>query len=680
MSDTTTASRVFLAELTHTHITVDAKNTPLAIGYVGSYLKQELGPHVDIELFKYPTDLSTALGERMPKLVAFSNYMWNEELGFAFARRIKAVNPSVVTVIGGPNYPTDAAEQNAYMADHPEVDFFVDGEGEIVFRDLVLALEAGGFDARQLRSGALAIPGVHYRHENRGYTNGPARRIANIDTVLPSPYLSGILDKFFDKNLTPLLQTSRGCPYSCTFCHDGSRYANKTYRYSNERIHRELLYAAQHTQVPSLTLADLNWGIFPEDLEVAVLIKEIQNQYGWPQNIQTATAKNQKERIVEMSRILGGAMIVGASIQSNDDEVLANIKRKNIGYETIVKMAKEASKTDASTFTEIILALPGDTVAKHMQAVFDMLDAGIQDINLYQYILLRGTEGANNESRRRFAYQTAFRVIPRCFGIYDILGEPVRVSEIHEVVIGNSTMPHEDYLACRDFDLSLMIFNNGRILDEFFYSAAHLGLKRGEIIRDAHERAVAPGSGLHDIYKSYREDEQSNFRPTKEALSKFVLQEGGLELYLAGKRGQNQLHFWKSVAIFDRLSAVTECLTECIKDLLRQRDRTSAVIDSYFGDLRQLVHLKKGLPTELDVEYRFSSAFDFLELEKTGYMVNPFDGGLQRNATTLLLRHSPERRQIISAYLDQYGSDMKGLAHLTHRFPAKILFRAVDRC
>jgi len=98
------------------------------------------------------------------------------------------------------------------------VDFFVDGEGEIVFRDLVLALEAGGFDARQLRSGALAIPGVHYRHENRGYTNGPARRIANIDTVLPSPYLSGILDKFFDKNLTPLLQTSRGCPYSCTFC------------------------------------------------------------------------------------------------------------------------------------------------------------------------------------------------------------------------------------------------------------------------------------------------------------------------------------------------------------------------------------------------------------------------------------------------------------------------------
>ena len=34
-----------------------------------------------------------------------------------------------------------------------------------------------------------------------------------------SPYLSGMLDEFLDDpNLSPLLESNRGCPYSCTFC------------------------------------------------------------------------------------------------------------------------------------------------------------------------------------------------------------------------------------------------------------------------------------------------------------------------------------------------------------------------------------------------------------------------------------------------------------------------------
>ena len=40
-------------------------------------------------------------------------------------------------------------------------------------------------------------------------------------TAFPSPYTTGLLDEFFDEKLTPMVQTSRGCPYSCTFCHDG---------------------------------------------------------------------------------------------------------------------------------------------------------------------------------------------------------------------------------------------------------------------------------------------------------------------------------------------------------------------------------------------------------------------------------------------------------------------------
>ena len=35
------------------------------------------------------------------------------------------------------------------------------------------------------------------------------------------------MDKFFDGKLIPMLQTNRGCPFSCTFCTDGKADVNK---------------------------------------------------------------------------------------------------------------------------------------------------------------------------------------------------------------------------------------------------------------------------------------------------------------------------------------------------------------------------------------------------------------------------------------------------------------------
>ena len=135
----------------------------------------------------------------------------------------------------------------------------------------------------------------------------------------------------------------------------------------------------------------------------------------------TATAKNQKDRIVEMSRMLGDLLQLGASMQSTDAEVLRDIKRTNISLDAIVKMAKGATASQTGSFTEIILGLPGDTKDKHIKSVFDMLDAGIQDVRSFQFILLPGTEGSDTASRERYQYDTGFRVLARCFGRYDDL-------------------------------------------------------------------------------------------------------------------------------------------------------------------------------------------------------------------------------------------------------------------
>lgn len=44
--------------------------------------------------------------------------------------------------------------------------------------------------------------------------------------TLPSPYLMGLMDKFFDEKLCPLIHTTRGCPFKCAFCAEGAAYYN----------------------------------------------------------------------------------------------------------------------------------------------------------------------------------------------------------------------------------------------------------------------------------------------------------------------------------------------------------------------------------------------------------------------------------------------------------------------
>ena len=90
-----------------------------------------------------------------------------------------------------------------------------------------------------------AIDGSVFIHPNKNILVKGQRppRIRFLDDI-PSPYLSGMLDNFFDGRLSPLLETNRGCPFKCSFCHTGNDYFQKIHMFSIERIKQELEYIA----------------------------------------------------------------------------------------------------------------------------------------------------------------------------------------------------------------------------------------------------------------------------------------------------------------------------------------------------------------------------------------------------------------------------------------------------
>ena len=668
-------TKILFADLTHTGTVIDANSFPLAIGCIAAAAKTALGDAISVELVKYPAALSCSLDRDTPDVAAFSNYMWNERLGQAYATAIKQRHPGTVTIFGGPNYPIDAAEQEAWLRGRPDIDFYIEGEGELAFIALLGALADFDFNVAALKASGRDLASAHYFVGDRFVRGTLLPRIVDLDQSSPSPYLMGLMDGFFDGKLTPLVQTSRGCPYSCTFCHDGIAYATKTRRFSQQRIDAELAYVQQKVTVPSLTLADLNWGMFPEDIETAKTLARMKVTSKWPARVNTATAKNQKKRIIEMARLLGDSMYIGASIQSTDAEVLKNIKRTNIDNAAIVEMAKESRRSNSLTFSELILGLPGDSKEKHFRSIDDMLTTGIEEIHSYQFILLPGTEGANPATRQKFGYQTRFRVLPRCFGRYPVYGGEVPVAEIHEVCVGNDSMSYADYQDCRWFDLTLAIFNNGSIVNEVINLALTLGVDRAQLIRQIHDLAVAPDSPLLSVYQGFRDDEEKNFWD-EAALQDFLARPEGFDAYLAGSYGANQIFKYRFQAVFTMLDSVLDIVFGATRSALTAVIAEDARIDDYLTQLRAIILASRSALTEVDLSFEMAVNFDFVTLERGGWQADP---RALWSAESHLLRigHSPAQRDVLNAYFQQYGVSMNGLMYFIHRNAARTLYRSL---
>ncbi|MBT5303718.1 MAG: radical SAM protein, partial [Candidatus Scalindua sp.] len=460
---------IYLADLTHTGSGIASNVMPLGIGLLAAHLLKYASDEINIELFKYPDDLDRALSRQSPQVIGFANYSWNLNLSYKFTTRIKEVAPNSVVVFGGPNYGLTESEVETFWRRYPEIDFYIVGEGEIAFLQLYQKLEQSDYNVSAVKNSISPPQNCHYVKDNRIVKGNMLERIETLDGV-GSPYLSGIMDKFFDNILIPIIHTTRGCPFTCAYCSEGSRYYSKVARRKDIiNLNEELDFIAQRKwKTENLVMTDANFGMYKEDREKAEIIAKIQDKFNWPKHILVSTGKNNKERVIEISDILKGSLSITASIQSSDHAVLQNINRTNISLEAMDTIVKNSSSVDATTYCEIILGLPGDSVVTHTDSLREVITSGINIIRMYQLILLPQTELNTPEFRSRYGIQTKFRINPRSFGNYDVLGEKLISVEAEEICVASNVLTFEDYLQCRELDLTIEIIHNSGAFEELY--------------------------------------------------------------------------------------------------------------------------------------------------------------------------------------------------------------------
>lgn len=666
--------RIFLADLGHNQLTKSSDVYPLGVANLATYLQAyfEIRGQLQISLFREPQELKAALDEDPPEVLGLSSYSWNHELSLHLARYAKARHPKALTLMGGPNFPLTAAEQEKFLRELPEIDIAVRGptyEGERAFLNIMRRFHEVGHSLAALQE--VPVPGNMWVNRKTGeFVQGTELdRMIDLDEI-PSPYLAGLMEPFFATGYFPMMQISRGCPFSCTFCNSSVASNSKIYRHSLENVKADLDYIAQRVkpEIP-LCFADDNFGMYPWDEEVADYIGYLQDHRGWPNYIRTTTGKNQGERIVRVMRKIKGALPMTSAVQSLNPEVLKNIKRSNISLETYAQIQQEVQAQGMQSYGELILCLPGETKASFMQAVHDLLETGVKRVSAHQLMLLHGAPLSNPDSRERFGFKTRFRVVARNIGNYT--GKPV--IETEEMVVETHTFSFDDYLDCRVFHLLLTIYCYEGNFEEAFEFARLQGIKPHDLIVRLQSMLDRAPAALQETINDFIAESKEELFDTKEECVAWA--QGHFDGLAEGNLGGNLLSKYSMIGRFYVLPEALDFLETGIRNALTdglKADKADMLRD-VMNYLRSIM-LHVPFAQSLSAMPSWISSYDVEAWRLDRYKKN-LEAFYYSQPRTFSAIVEPKRKALIESRIATFGEHPAGLGKFTRTMFAQDLRR-----
>lgn len=163
------------------------------------------------------------------------------------AKLIKHVNPNTFIVLGGV-HPTFM--YNQILAEYPEVDVIVIGEGEYTMLELVKALDKNkNVDFKN-------IQGLAFRKGRKIVKTSPRPLITDLD-ALPFPARHLVpMHRYREIEDSTAIISSRGCTFQCIFCSSGPFWHHKIRMRSAKNVVDEVEEVVIKYKFPVINFAD----------------------------------------------------------------------------------------------------------------------------------------------------------------------------------------------------------------------------------------------------------------------------------------------------------------------------------------------------------------------------------------------------------------------------------------
>ena len=268
-------------------------------------------------------------------------------------------------VVWGNVHPSLLPEQTLI---EPSIDYVVIGAGEYTLLELVQHLEDGN-------SKLAEIKGLAYKENGRVIINEPRPFIKDLDE-LPDPAWHLIdVKKYWDITLN----TSRGCPYRCTFCYNRAYYQGYRGDLSAERVVSQIEHLRRRYGAKRIKFYEDNFTSNLKRLrKLCSLINDKKIKVKW--DCETRAGLNEKD-IALMAK--SGCISVGLGVESGSPRMLKFL-HKGTTIETIEETFWLLVKHKILPRIYIISGLPTETMEdfKLTQQLIKRLDTPP-----YQYMM-----------------------------------------------------------------------------------------------------------------------------------------------------------------------------------------------------------------------------------------------------------------------------------------------------
>jgi anaerobic magnesium-protoporphyrin IX monomethyl ester cyclase len=360
---------------------------PLGLASMAAYLEKENIQADIVDYFAKPFSdgfIRDYLAREKPAFIGFSCTTSSFLDGVRIAKMAKKTLPGIQTVFGGPHV---SALKTKTLADFPEVDFAVVGEGEQTLASLV-ACEGEVEESSPL-------PGVVYRGpEGIPHFNGYRSKGIDLDS-LPFPAYEK-LDGYPQAYKLPIFNyptvpntsciSSRGCPYACSYC-DRSVFGS-SFRYNSaEYLYEHLKYLHDRFHIRHINFYDDQFTFNRKRVEAFTRLM-IDKPLGMTFNC----AVRAEHIDLDLARMMkeGGCWMISLGVETGDEDLLAQ-HRKNPNLEMLAGKIHLIHKAGIRVKGLLMMGLPGETessIQKSMDYVFSL---PIDDINVSKFTPFPGT-------------------------------------------------------------------------------------------------------------------------------------------------------------------------------------------------------------------------------------------------------------------------------------------------
>lgn len=432
------------------------------------------------------------LYKRKPDVLCFSCYIWNLSYVEMLAHEIHKIFPELPIWLGGPEVSYDSAEVLKRL---PEITGVMKGEGEETFLEIV------SYYCNHMEETALKqIAGITYRQQDGTILENEWRKIIDLSSV---PFVYENMEDF--KNKIIYYETSRGCPFSCSYCLSS---IDKCLRFrSLELVKKELQFFIDH-KVPQVKFVDRTFNC-RHDHAMAVWTYLYEHDNGITNfHFEVSADLLNEEELELISKMRPGLIQLEIGVQSTNPQTIQEIHR-TMKFDEVARVVRRIhAGGNVHQHLDLIAGLPHEDYESFGKSFDDVYALRPEQLQLGFLKVLKGSYMKEHEAE---------------YGL-------VHKSQPPYEVLYTKWLPYKDVLRLKRIEEMVEIYYNS---GQFSYTLTHL--------EKAFETPFAMYEALGEYYESHSFHMMSHSRVTRYEIL----------LDFARKYDRNHEELYRQLLIFD---------------------------------------------------------------------------------------------------------------------------------